>query len=66
MPEGMTGSDLAEKLQAEKPGLKAIFTSGYSAAIAGGQLPWEEGQNFIQKPSSPQQLLQTVRRCLDS
>ena len=33
--DGMTGRDLAEKVQAEKPGLKAIFTSGYSADIVG-------------------------------
>ena len=36
------------------------------ADIAGRQLSLHHGQNFIQKPASPQQLLETVRRCLDS
>jgi PAS domain S-box-containing protein len=39
--------------------------SGYSADIAGRELSLQEGQNFIQKPSSPEQLLETVRQCLD-
>ena len=66
MPEGISGLELAARLRENSPDLKVIFTSGYSADIAGGQLHLQEGQNFIQKPSSPQQLLQTVRRCLDS
>jgi hypothetical protein len=45
--------------------LRVIFTSGYSADIAGRELSLQEGQNFIQKPSPPHQLLETVRRCLD-
>ena len=66
MPEGISGVELAARLRQYSPELRVIFTSGYSADIAGGQLHLQEGQNFIQKPSSPQQLLETVRRCLDS
>lgn len=66
MPEGLSGRQLAQQLQQRKPKLKVIFTSGYSAEIAGRELKLEEGQNFIQKPCSPAQLLQTVRHCLDS
>jgi PAS domain S-box-containing protein len=66
MPQGISGLELATRLREYSPHLKVIFTSGYSADIAGGQLRLQEGQNFIQKPSSPQQLLQTVRRCLDT
>ena len=66
MPEGISGLELATRLREKSPTLRVIFTSGYSADIAGGQLHLQEGQNFIQKPSSPKQLLQTVRRCLDS
>jgi PAS domain S-box-containing protein len=65
MPEGMTGRDLAEKLQAEKPGLKAIFTSGYSSDIVGKDFILQEGVNFLQKPYPPQNLTQAVRKCLD-
>jgi two-component system cell cycle sensor histidine kinase/response regulator CckA len=65
MPDGMTGRDLAEKLQAEKPALKAIFTSGYSSDIVGKDFIIQEGLNFLQKPYVPQKLTRAVRKCLD-
>jgi PAS domain S-box-containing protein len=65
MPEGVSGFALSVRLQARNPALRVIFMSGYSAEIAGRELSLEEGQNFIQKPSSPRQLLETVRQCLD-
>ena len=65
MPEGLSGRDLAARLLAGNPDIRIVFTSGYSADIAGRELSLQEGQNFIQKPFSPQQLLQTVGRCLD-
>ncbi|HUG10529.1 MAG TPA: PAS domain S-box protein [Opitutaceae bacterium] len=65
MPEGIGGHALAAQLQAFKPGLKVIFTSGYSADIAGRELELKAGQNFIQKPSPPNALLEIVRRSLD-
>ncbi len=65
MPDGMTGSDLAKKVQAEKPGLKAIFTSGYSADIIGKDFVLQEGVNFLQKPYHPHRLAAAVRKCLE-
>jgi two-component system cell cycle sensor histidine kinase/response regulator CckA len=65
MPDGMTGRDLAEKVQADKPGLKAIFTSGYSSDIVGKDFILQEGLNFLQKPYQPQKLASAVRKCLD-
>jgi CheY-like chemotaxis protein len=65
MPDGMTGRDLAERVQAEKPGLKAIFTSGYSADIVGKDFIIQEGVNFLQKPYVPQKLTRAIRKCLD-
>ena len=65
MPDGMTGRDLAGKVQAEKPGLKAIYTSGYSADIVGKDFIIQEGLNFLQKPYVPQKLIRVVRKCLD-
>ena len=66
MPGGMSGRELAAELLAVRPRLAVIFTSGYSADIAGRELSLEQGRNFVQKPSGPQVLLETVRRCLDS
>ena len=65
MPDGMTGRDLAEKIQAEKPGLKAIFTSGYSSDIVGKDFVIEDEVNFLQKPYVPQKLVRVIRKCLD-
>jgi CheY-like chemotaxis protein len=65
MPGGLTGRQLAASLQAEKPGLKVIFASGYSAEIAGQEIQLQDGENFIQKPVYPDNLLRTIRDCLD-
>jgi two-component system cell cycle sensor histidine kinase/response regulator CckA len=66
MPEGISGRDLAVRLLERDPKLRVIFTSGYSADIAGRELTLREGQNFLQKPCPPHVLLETVRRCLDN
>lgn len=65
MPEGMTGRELAARLLERAPSLKVLFTSGYSSDLAGRELKLQEGQNFLQKPFPPNQLLETVRRLLD-
>ena len=65
MPGGMSGRDLATRLLARNPQLRVTFTSGYSAEIAGRELPLREGQEFLQKPAPAELLLETVRRCLD-
>jgi PAS domain S-box-containing protein len=65
MPANMTGMQLARRLLADNPKLKVIFSSGHSAEIAGRQIELRAGDNFLQKPFSPDQLLFIVRRCLD-
>jgi len=65
MPDGMNGKELARRLLQETPGLKVIYTSGYSADIAGKDFPLEEGVNFLMKPFEVQKLAQTVRACLE-
>jgi DNA-binding NtrC family response regulator len=65
MPNHLNGRELAEKLWAEQPELKVIFTSGYSADIVGKDFKLEPELNFLQKPYQPQVLATTVRRCLD-
>jgi FixJ family two-component response regulator len=42
-----------------------IFTSGYSTDFAGRELALKEGQSFLQKPSTPKEILEAVRRSLD-
>jgi PAS domain S-box-containing protein len=65
MPDNMNGRELAEKLWAERPGLKVIFTSGYSTDIVGKDFKLEPELNYLQKPYQPQALALAVRRCLD-
>jgi two-component system cell cycle sensor histidine kinase/response regulator CckA len=66
MPEGISGVDLTEELQSEKPSLKVIYTSGYSQDVAGQRVVLEEGVNFLPKPYHPPKLAQIVRDRLDS
>jgi PAS domain S-box-containing protein len=65
LPDGLNGRELAARLLERSPRLRVVFTSGYSADIAGRELVLQEGQNFIQKPCLPNQILDTVRQCLD-
>ncbi len=66
MPGNMNGRELAEALWQERPDLKVIFSSGYSADIVGKDFKLESDTNFLQKPYHPHALALTVRRCLDA
>ena len=65
MPDHLNGRELAEKLLAERPKLKVIFTSGYSADVVGKDFVLKDGLHYLQKPYDPQKLALTVRGCLD-
>jgi signal transduction histidine kinase/ActR/RegA family two-component response regulator len=65
MPEGISGRQLAERLQKDDPALKVIYTSGYSPGMAGKDIALLEGFNFLAKPYPPSRLAQVVRECLD-
>jgi CheY-like chemotaxis protein len=64
MPDGMSGRQLAERLKADNPEIKVLYTSGYSTELLGKDLALEEGTNFLQKPYPPAKLIQTVRTAL--
>jgi two-component system cell cycle sensor histidine kinase/response regulator CckA len=65
MPEGVSGHELARRLQEEKPELKVIYTSGYSAEIFRGEVAFPDDSIFIGKPYLPDDLLGTLRSALD-
>ena len=65
MPGNMSGRQLAEKLVAERPSLKVLFTSGYSSDIINRLLHLAPGQ-LLQKPYTAAVLATTVRCCLDA
>jgi two-component system cell cycle sensor histidine kinase/response regulator CckA len=66
MPGGVSGMELAERILSMYPNLKVIYVSGYSAEVAGKDIPLEEGVNFLTKPFQSQKLAQTIRSILDS
>jgi len=66
MPGGLSGRELAAKLLESKPGLKVIYTTGYSQDAFTHNLVLEEELNFLAKPYAAHKLAQTVRRCLDN
>jgi len=62
MPGGVSGIELAKKVQAEKPGLKIIYTSGYGREM----IDPTDALPFLQKPFTTQKLAQVVRDTLDA
>jgi PAS domain S-box-containing protein len=65
MPGGLNGREMADRLWAEKPELKIIFSSGYGADALGKNFKLDPKLNYLQKPYLPQTLSRVIRRCLD-
>jgi PAS domain S-box-containing protein len=65
MPGGLTGREVGERLLAQDPALKVIYSSGYSPGMAGKDLALFQEKNFLPKPYGPAKLLETLRWCLD-
>ena len=65
MPGGINGRELAARLRQDKPDLKVVFTSGYSPELLDKDFQLEEGLNFLPKPHQPEELLNTLRACLE-
>jgi CheY-like chemotaxis protein len=65
MPE-MSGIDLSSRLRAARPGLRAMYMSGFPAPEGSETMTGPEGQHFIAKPFDRQGLLRAVRDALDS
>jgi len=63
MPGNLLGDELAIRLQADKPSLAVLFTSGYTPEVTKTDLRGKG--NFLSKPFTPAQMLTTIRQCLD-
>lgn len=63
IPYQTTGIALAKTFLAQKPWLKVIYMSGFDSEIAGpDELALVEGQNFLHKPCSAEDLLLTIKK----
>jgi two-component system cell cycle sensor histidine kinase/response regulator CckA len=62
----MNGKDLADRLSAERPGTRVLFTSGYTENSIAYDGVLREGLHFLPKPFTPELLLTTVHRVLES
>lgn len=66
MPGGMSGTDVGRQLRSQAPGLKVIFSSGYSDELAHKEISLAPGIRFVPKPYPPARMARAVRELLDS
>jgi two-component system, cell cycle sensor histidine kinase and response regulator CckA len=59
------GRELATRLRALRPGLRVLFTSGYTEEAAVRQGTLETGISFLQKPYAPDVLIRKVMETLE-
>ena len=65
MPDGIMGTDLVQRLMADRPDLPVIFTSGYSQESDRVHVELVDGVNFLQKPYRPATLIRLLRERLE-
>ncbi|MBU1162059.1 MAG: response regulator, partial [Proteobacteria bacterium] len=63
---GMTGRELAERIQSIRPETKVVYMSGYTNNAISHHGVLEPGLNFIEKPFTPENVMRKIREVLDS
>jgi CheY-like chemotaxis protein len=63
MPE-LSGTELRDRIQALRPGLKVLFISGYASDVVAHHGIADEGVNFIRKPFSMNDLARAVQKII--
>jgi CheY-like chemotaxis protein len=66
MPKGVSGKQLADQLRAAKPGLKAVYMSGYTMELNEEDLALDTNTRFLPKPFQPDKVVRFIRECLDN
>lgn len=66
LPDGMAGTELAKILQAAKPGLRVLYTSGYNAERLAKEFPPGTAVNLVQKPFHARKLAEMVYETLNA
>jgi CheY-like chemotaxis protein len=62
---GMSGKEVADRVQQLRPEIKVLFMSGYTTDTVVQQGVLAEGRAFLQKPFSPFTLVTKIREVLD-
>jgi two-component system, cell cycle sensor histidine kinase and response regulator CckA len=62
----MNGRQTSERIAKARPGMKTIYSSGYTAEVIDKQGILEEGLNFLPKPFAARELALKVRSVLDA
>ncbi len=65
MPGGINGRELAERVQADRPGVRVLFMSGYTSDTVLRNGIAEDTASFVQKPFTADTLATRVRELLD-
>jgi CheY-like chemotaxis protein len=63
---GLGGHQLAQRLEAVRPGLKVLYMSGYTDSSIGQHGVLEEGITLLSKPFTEEELVRKIREVLDS
>jgi CheY-like chemotaxis protein len=66
MPNGISGQDLMRMARQCRPGLKAIFTSGYSEQFLKGRDETDRSVPLLPKPYRRQNLIELIRKVLEA
>jgi hypothetical protein len=66
MPNGINGQDLLRRARALRPGLRAMFTSGYSEQFLKDRNSAEADVPLLNKPYRRHALADAVRGVLDA
>jgi PAS domain S-box-containing protein len=66
MPDGMTGYQLASVAQQLHPGLRVLFTTGYSRSLPGAEAVVAHPGAMLRKPYRKKELATTVRAALEA
>jgi FixJ family two-component response regulator len=62
----MSGRELMDRILPSRPELKVLFISGYTDNAMAPHGILEPGEQFLQKPFTPEALARKVREILDA
>jgi CheY-like chemotaxis protein len=62
---GMNGREIVERLSALRPGIRAVYMSGYSDGTISDRGLLSDERSLVEKPFTASALAQAVRKALD-